>query len=117
MRHGIVKILSGFRSCRTLDNLTGMEAGNGIGVIAERTQHLIGVGAEGRGHVVKPAAAMAELEAAAGETKTAIGRVDLLNGLACRYLRVIDPLLALPDAGAGRARRIEDLLPLARVPG
>ena len=58
---------------------------------------------------------MGELEPAAGKAQPAIGRIDLLNGAARRDLRVIDHLLDLPDAGAGRAGGLQDLLPLARV--
>src|ERR1700704_6442875 len=63
---------------------------------------------------IKPPAPMSKLEAAAGKAQPAVGRIDLLNGAARRYLRVIDHLLDLPDAGAGRACRVEDVLPLAR---
>ena len=58
---------------------------------------------------------MGELEAAAGKAQPAIGRIDLLDGAARRDLRMIDHLLDLPDAGAGRAGGLQDLLPLARV--
>src|ERR1700704_2454605 len=63
---------------------------------------------------IKPPAPMSKLEAAAGKAQPAIRLIDLLNGAARRYLRVIDHFLDLPDAGAGRACRLEDLLPLAR---
>src|SRR3979411_282577 len=72
------------------------------------------MGGEVGRHRIEPAAAMRKLEAAAGKAQAAVGRIDLLNGAARRYLRVIDHFLDLPDAGAGRARRVEDLLPLAR---
>src|SRR5213592_4174118 len=98
-----------------LDDLARTQLRDRLRVIAERGEHLLGMGAERGRHSVEPAAAMGELEPAAGEAQAAIGRIDLLNGAARGDLRMIDHLLDLPDAGTGRARGVQDLLPLARV--
>ncbi len=58
---------------------------------------------------------MGQLESAAGKPQPAIGRIDLLQGFARRDLRMVDNLLDLPDAGAGRAGLVENFFPLARV--
>src|SRR6185437_17142986 len=84
-------------------------------VVADRAQHFIGVRADRRCHGGKLAAAMGEAETAAGKAQPAIGRIDLLDRAARGDLRMIDHLLDLPDRGAGRARRIQNLLPLARA--
>ena len=63
------------------------------------------------------AAAMGELEAAAGKAQAAIGRIKLLDRTARGDLRMVDDLLDLPDAGAGRAGVFQDRLPFARRPG
>src|SRR5437879_13381020 len=73
------------------------------------------MGAERGGHAVEPAAAMGELEPAAGKAQASIGRIDLLKRTARRDLRMVDHLLDLPDAGTGRACGVQYLLPLARV--
>src|SRR6476660_6360091 len=101
--------------CHHSDDFTRAQVGDCSRVVAERGQHLIGVCAERGRHAIELAATMSKLEAATGEAQAAIGRVDLLDGAACRYLRVIDHFLDLPDAGTGRAGRLEDILPLARI--
>src|ERR1700759_5155057 len=58
---------------------------------------------------------MRKAKTAAGKAQPAIGRIDLLQRAARCYLRVIDHLLDLPDAGAGRAGGVENLFPLARA--
>ena len=65
-----------------LDHLARAQFRDRLRVIAERGQHLLGVGAERGRHAVEPAAAMGELEPAAGKAQAAIGRIDLLNGAA-----------------------------------
>src|SRR5664279_1336256 len=75
------------------NDIASTQVRDGFPVIAKRGQHLVGVGAEFRRHRIEPAAAMGELEAATGEAQPAIGRIDLLNGAARRYLRVIDHFL------------------------
>src|SRR3954454_20891771 len=102
-------------ACRSSDDLTRAQLRDRIGAIAERIQYFIGVRAEFGRHAIEPAAAIGELEAGAGETQAAVRRIDLLDGTACRYLRVIDHLFDLPDTGAGRARCLEEFLPLARI--
>src|SRR6184192_2209213 len=98
-----------------LDDLARTQLRDRLRVIAERGEHLLGMGAERGRHAVEPAAAMGELEPAAGEAQPAIGRIDLLNGAARGDLRMIDDFLDLPDAGTGRACGVQDLFPLARV--
>src|SRR5438445_13369496 len=78
-----------------LDDLARTQLRNRLRIIAERGQHLVGVGAERGRHAVEPAAAMGELEPAAGKAQAAIRRIDLLNGAARGYLRVIDHFLDL----------------------
>ena len=54
------------------DDLARAQVCDGVGVIAERVQHLIGVGAEFRRHAIKPAAAVGKLKAAAREAQEAV---------------------------------------------
>src|SRR5256885_8868460 len=100
---------------RPLDDLARAQFRDRLRVIAERGQHLLGMGAERGRHAVEPAAAMGELEPAAGKAQAPVGRIDLLNGAARGDLRVIDHLLDLPDAGTGRPSRIQDLPPPPRA--
>src|SRR5262249_39307320 len=94
-------------------HLARMEIGDRRFVIADRAQHLAIMRAGLRRHAVEFSAPVGQLEAAAGEAKTAIGRVDLLYRAPRHDLRMIDHLLDLPDAGTGRPGGIEDLLPFA----
>src|SRR5665213_1288221 len=83
---------------RSLDNLPRAQIRDRGGVIADRGQHLVGVGTEHGRHAIEPAAAMGEPESAAGKTQPAIGRVDFLQRLARCDLRMVDHFLDLPDA-------------------
>src|SRR5262245_44919960 len=58
---------------------------------------------------------MRETETRAGEAQAAVRRVDLLDGTAGAYLRMVDHFLDLPDAGTGRAGGLQNPLPLART--
>ena len=94
-----------------------MQRGNRVRIVAERAQHLVGVGAECRRHAVEAAAAVFEPKAGTCEAQAAIGRVELLDRTARGDLRMVDGFLDLPDAGAGRAGGLQDRLPFARAFG
>ena len=51
------------------DDLARAQFCDRVRVVAERRQHLLGVGAERWRHAVEPAAAMGELKTAAGEAQ------------------------------------------------
>src|SRR6185437_1503120 len=95
--------------------LARLQVGDGTRVVPDRAQHFLIVRAGLGRHAVELAAAVRQLEAAAGEAQSPVGRVDLLHRAARRDLRMIDHVLDLPDAGAGRAGAVEDAFPLARA--